>query len=674
MTLQNNDSRGNLKTMVERQIARRGITDQNVLHAMQTVPRDAFIPEDESNLAFEDTAVRIAEGQTVSQPYIVAKMAELAELTSSDTVLEVGTGSGYGAAVLGRIAKHVYSIERHASLAANARQTLARLGYANVTIVEGDGTYGLPEQAPFDAIVVTAAAPTIVLQLQQQLTEGGRLIIPVGTADSQELLQIRRTSEDSFTTTSFGAVRFVPLIGDFGWQGNNNVPPAEPPESSSTASKISPQKSPVELLKSQAISLPDPTSADFGEHFEHLADAKVVLLGEASHGTAEFYQARAAITDFLVQEHGFNIVALEADWPDVAVVDGYIRNRKVPHIGQPSFSRFPEWMWRNEQFREFVNQLRQRNEQRVDKRKVAMYGLDLYSMQASLHAVIDYLTTTKPELADIAQDCYSCFEPWLADPASYGHSVTSAEFTGCEKQAVDMLIKLLNEREGFNDSGNDGDEFLDVIRNAMTVARAEEYYRAMYRGSAESWNLRDSHMFDTLKAIMNSRGSSAKAIVWAHNSHIGDGRATEMGKLHGQLNLGQLCREAFGDQARLVGFGTAEGTVAASRYWGGKMEVKTVRPPIDDSIEKVWQKTGLHCAYLNKDNADTALLQALSKPYLERAIGVIYRPETERASHYFETSVANQFDDYIWIADTHAVTPLAHIKEHGGSDTFPFGV
>lgn len=663
------------EAMVQNQIARRGVKDSYVLEAMRTVPREAFMPEDVSTLAYEDMPAPIGEGQTISQPYIVAMMAELAELHPTDKVLEIGTGSGYGAAILSRIADEVYTIERHEFLAAHAKQVLQKLGYENVHVLEGDGTQGLPDEAPFDAIVVTAGAPGVPEILQEQLALGGRLVIPAGSGSYQHMLQIRRTGEKAFKTTDHGAVAFVPLIGEYGWQDENKLHHTLPSARSSVSLKEHKKEedTSVTLLKEEALELPDPASPHFAQNFEHLAKADVILLGEATHGTAEFYRARAAITQYLVRNHGFNIIALEADWPDVAVLDGYARDRKVPNIGQPAFARFPEWMWRNEEFRMLVHWLRTYNDRQTsNENKAALYGLDLYSMQASIHAVIDFLDKKNPELASIARDRYGCFKPWLEDPASYGNTVISGAFVGCEQETVEMLLDLMKKREIYADGYEDN--YLDVIRNAMTVAKAEQYYRVMYRGSADSWNLRDRHMFDTLQSVMKSKGPDAKAIVWAHNSHLGDARATEMGRERGELNLGQLCREHYGNKARLVGFGTASGEVAAASHWGGKMKVKTLREPLKGSVEKLWHETGIEHGFLKMEELGSNLKKQLKENHLQRAIGVIYRPETERQSHYFETSLTGQFDDYIWFRETHAVTPLPHIKETGEAETYPFGL
>ncbi len=200
------------RRMVRRDIAARGVTDPSVLDAMADVPRERFVPEDLERSAYDDRALPIASGQTISQPYIVALMAEAAEVRPGDRVLEVGTGSGYGAAILGRLGAEVWTIERHAPLAGTAAVVLSQMGFDRVHVIEGDGTLGHPEAAPYDAIVVTAAGPVVPPPLLEQLAEGGRLVMPVGLIEEgQDLIRFRRTGE-RFGREDLGPVRFVPLV------------------------------------------------------------------------------------------------------------------------------------------------------------------------------------------------------------------------------------------------------------------------------------------------------------------------------------------------------------------------------------------------------------------------------------------------------------------------------
>ena len=586
--------------MVERHLKARGIDDPLLLAAMGTVPRETFVPEHLQEFAYEDSALPIEAGQTISQPYIVARMLELAEIKPGDKVLEVGAGSGYAAAVMSRMANKVFAIERHEELAKLARARLKRLGYANVEIIIADGTKGLPEEAPFQAIIVSAGGPHVPEALKQQLAIGGRLIIPIGPFGFQTLMRVRRTGKDSFEEEDFGAVAFVPLIGEEGWaeperaQGSASgcrAVRALPRGCSSRRSARSPSSNRVSRLMAE-------TAEPFGDLHElcdlveRFSDRRVVLLGEATHGTAEFYQARARITEMLVDRHGFNIVAVEADWPDAAVYDAYVRGLPRPVLPKSAFTRFPTWMWRNGQVAEFLDRLKEINATIADPdRKAGFYGLDIYSLGASIEAVLHYLDKVDPEAAKVARERYGCLVPWRAEPARYGRMALSRGYAVCEKPVADALTDLLRKRLDY--LTKDGEAFFDAEQNARIVAGAEQYYRAIYYGDAASWNLRDQHMFDTLERLLAQRGPDAKAVVWAHNSHIGNAAFTEMGQVRGEHNIGQLARQRFGEDAALIGFGTDRGTVAAASDWDGDMEIKRVRPARDDSYEGRSRDTGI---------------------------------------------------------------------------------
>jgi protein-L-isoaspartate(D-aspartate) O-methyltransferase len=655
--------------MVELQIAGRGVTDPRVLKAMEEVPREAFVAEGLAEFAYEDAPLPIEEGQTISQPYIVALMIEAAEVQPGDRVLDVGTGSGYAAAVLGRIAAQVYSIERHRTLVDVARQRFSRLGYRNIEVRHGDGTLGWPDAAPFDAIIVAAGGPEIPEALRQQLKVGGRLVIPIGALGySQRLVKVVRDGEDDFHEEDFGQVMFVPLVGAQGWSSDTRGGTGPEPHPPATR-----QKTPASLLRDVAEPLPQFDEPAFGALFDRFSDARVVLLGEATHGTSEFYRARAAITRRLIERHGFTIVAAEADWPDAAAIDRYVRHR-APHMAtEPAFLRFPRWMWRNVEVRDFVDWLRVRNADVDAAIQAGFFGLDIYNMNASIRAVIDYLDKVDPEAAQVARTRYGCLTPWQRDPATYGRAALSSGYARCEADVLAMLHDLLAKQLDYEQ--RDGDSFLDAEQNAKLVASAERYYRAMYYGAAESWNLRDRHMFATLERLLDWRGKDSKAVGWAHNSHIGNAAATEMGQLRGEINIGQLCKERFGDAAALIGFGTDRGTVAAASDWDGEMEIKQVRPAHRDSYERLCRDAGIGAFMVDlRKDRNRAVRESLMYPRLERAIGVIYRPETELASHYFDASLPQQFDAYLWFRETHAVTPLPARAEVGAPETYPFGL
>jgi protein-L-isoaspartate(D-aspartate) O-methyltransferase len=369
--------------LVENELRILGIRDEAVLRAMRIVPREAFVAEEMREFAYRNAPLPIGSGQTISQPLIVAHMTEALELAPHERVLEIGTGSGYAAAVLSRIAKEVFTIERHRELAETAGERLKQLGYENVQVRLGDGTRGWPEEARFDAIVVTAAGPGIPQALLEQLRIGGRLVMPVGEEqDSQQLIRAIRRGDDKFEYDELGAVRFVPLIGEAGWQ-------SEEESSRRYARKRTVKAGPKlpELIREAAEPFSSIENADLQPLLDRIGDARVVLIGEASHGTSEFHRIRAEITKALLDRKNFDFVAVEADWPDAYRIHDFVthKEREEPRDWE-AFSRFPTWMWRNQEVLDFIHWLRGFNlEGRPRGRRVSFYGLDLYSLMELKH-------------------------------------------------------------------------------------------------------------------------------------------------------------------------------------------------------------------------------------------------------------------------------------------------
>lgn len=417
---------------------------------------------------------------------------------------------------------------------------------------------------------------------------------------------------------------------------------------------------------------------------DRLGSHRVVLLGESTHGTAEFYHARAALTAQLVARHGFGIIAVEADWPDAAAVDRHVRGRPPRPAESPgaAFTRFPVWMWRNLEVARFIRWLHAHNAALAPARRAGFFGLDIYSLGASMAAVLAYLEGVDPRAAQAARERYGCLEPWRRDPARYGRAVLHGTHANCENAVVEQLQALLDKRLAYARDGHE--DFLDAAQNARLVASAERYYRVMYHGSDDSWNLRDTHMFETLAQLLHAHGPASRAVVWAHNSHIGDASQTEMGTSQGQLNIGQLCREAFGDAAALVGFSTYDGTVAAATSWDGPMEIKQVRPARTDSYEHLFHAAGHAQGWTDlrgdgvddgKGSAVHAELRELLMPARqERFIGVIYRPETELQSHYARAILPRQFDVLAWFDRSSAVPALPAAPAPGAPETWPSGL
>jgi erythromycin esterase-like protein len=408
-----------------------------------------------------------------------------------------------------------------------------------------------------------------------------------------------------------------------------------------------------------------------------IGDAEIALLGEASHGTHEFYASRATITKQLIIESGFRGVVVEADWPDAYRVNRYVRHRSRDTSAVEAledFKRFPTWMWRNTDVVDFVEWLREHNEGLPDERQTGFYGMDLYALQASMRAVLDYLEKTDPDAARRARERYGCFDRYGEDPQAYAYAERFGLET-CEDAVVDVLTEL--RRQSMAAGMLERDERFFVEQNARLVKDAEEYYRTMFRGGAQSWNLRDRHMTGTIEALWNHLGETdrpAKLAVWAHNSHLGDARATQMGQ-QGELNVGRLMRERFSDKTVLIGYTTAHGTVTAASDWGDPVELKRVRPALPGSYEHLFHEIAVPRFFLPL--GDDPVRDALMKPRLERAIGVIYRPETERQSHYFEASLSSQFDAVLHFDHTRAVRPLdvtAPWTLPEVPETFPTGV
>lgn len=429
----------------------------------------------------------------------------------------------------------------------------------------------------------------------------------------------------------------------------------------------------IAILRAAAEPLAPINDPEFAKAFDRFGSHRVVLLGEASHGTSEFYAARAAITRRLIEHHGFSIVAVEADWPDAAAVDRHIRQFANPPTQPPPFARFPTWMWRNTEFEAFVAYLRQHNSDKTLDDQVAFYGLDLYNMSASIVAVLAYLDRVDPAAAEVARERYACLVPWAQDPAAYGRAALTQGYAACEKPVTEILVDLLKKRLDYAE--RDGDQFFDATQNARLITNSERYYRAVYYGPHVSWNLRDQHMFDTLDRILDHAGPDGKAVVWAHNSHIGDARSTDMGRTRGELNIGQLCRENYGNEVALIGFGTASGTVAAAAEWDAPMEIKTLRKPRSGSVEALCQELDTDRFLFDfSAKQNDALREVMAQQQLERYIGVIYRPETERASHYGYASLSEQYDGFVWLDQTTALTPLPTLARKGEDETYPFGI
>ena len=293
-------------------------------------------------------------------------------------------------------------------------------------------------------------------------------------------------------------------------------------------------------------------------------------------------------------------------------------------------------MWRNTDVAEFIGWLRDHNEKQEASQRSGFYGLDIYNMSGSIEAVLAYLGEVDPEAAAAARERYGCLTPWQKEPSTYGRAVLTAGYKKCEQAVIAQCRELLRKQLDYEK--DDPDNFVDAAQNARLIASAERYYRIMYYGGAESWNLRDTHMFETLEHILDARGPDSKAVVWAHNSHIGDARHTEMGSLRDELNIGQLCRQRFGDRCRPYrlwhSFGHCCRRIRLGRrngdQTGSALAPRKLRTGVHDSGEE---------RFLLDFSRDEALRRRLTDPRLERFIGVIYRPG-HRASQPLRQCIA----------------------------------
>jgi erythromycin esterase-like protein len=449
-----------------------------------------------------------------------------------------------------------------------------------------------------------------------------------------------------------------------------------------------PDRSAIALIKREAqIIHPE---HGFESLLEWIGDAAIVLLGEATHGTREFYRIRAEISKRLISERGFDAIAVEADWPDTLLVNQYVQhtngNGRENSAGENAtainalrgFQRFPQWMWRNTETVRLIDWLHAHNCGIPNETtRVGFFGLDLYSLRSSMEAVIRYLEKADPQAAARARIRYGCFDHLAEDQQQYGYAASFGMKKDCKEEAIHQLLEMLDKTCA---AARDCGDLFYAQQNARVAQNAEAYFRTMFAGRDESWNLRDTHMIDTLQALQQHlgerKGSRAKVVVWAHNSHIGDARATEMGD-HGQLNLGQLARQRFGDnEVFLLGQTTHDGTVVAASEWDGPAERKAMRPSHPDSYERLFHLTGLN-DFLLPMRGHRELAALLGQRRLERAIGVLYLPESERLSHYFHADITQQFDAVLHVDRTHALQPLdksPHWQHEEVPDTYPFGV
>jgi erythromycin esterase-like protein/predicted phosphoribosyltransferase len=579
------------------------------------------------------------------------------EVLSEDLIRDVGVP----AALVQQVAvRERLELDRRDRLYRNGRQLAPVRDHVVILIDDGLAT-GSTMQAAVIALKRLAPARIVVA-------------VPVGARDTCERLS--RLVDEVVCLTMPEPFQAVGL-----WYETFSQTTDEEVRQLLTSRSASGGAEPVDVIRRTAMRL-DGGKGDYDGLLDAIGDARLVLLGEASHGTHEFYRERALITRRLISEKGFAGVAVEADWPDTYRVNRYVRGTStdeeaVDALGD--FRRFPTWMWRNADVLDFVGWLRTHNETLPVDRRAGFYGIDLYSLRASMEAVLTYLSKVDPPAARRARTRYACFDRF-GEMQEYGHAAAFGLTPTCEREAVAELLELHRRRADY--ASRDGrvaaDDYFFATQNARLVRNAEEYYRTMFQGRVESWNLRDRHMAETVRellAFLDRSNPGAKLVLWAHNSHLGDARATEMAS-HGELNVGQILREQFGAEAALVGFTTYTGTVTAATDWDGPAHRRHVRPALAGSYERLFHEAGIPRFLLPLRNVPE-LASTLAAPRLERAIGVIYVPQTERQSHYFHACLPEQFDFVIHIDETRAVEPLERTAgwETGEvAETYPSGL
>jgi len=439
------------------------------------------------------------------------------------------------------------------------------------------------------------------------------------------------------------------------------------------------QEPPVsaELLRQVgALASPLRGPDDLDPLLDQIGNARFVLLGEASHGTADYYKLRTTLSQRLIAEKGFSFIAVEGDWPDCYRVNRYVKG--LPDAGEHArevlnaFQRWPTWMWANEEIVALAEWLRQENERLPDPHKVGFYGLDVYSLWESLYALLGYLHRADPDALPAAWQALRCFEPYGEDVEEYAraaHFVPNA----CEEEVIALLQELRRKAPQYQ--GSDRDEYFNAEQNALVLQNAEAYYRAMIHGGAETWNIRDRHMTETLDRLMGHHGPTAKGIVWEHNTHIGDARFTDMAQ-SGEVNVGQLVRERHGDEGVvLVGFGSYQGDVIAARQWEAPMRRMPVPPARDGSWEAVLHEIAPRDQLLMLAGADQT--RELLQPRGHRAIGVVYHPEYEHLGNYVPSVLPRRYDAFLFVDKTEALHPLHDVQaEEDGEvpETYPSGV
>lgn len=625
--------------LVERQLIGRGLREPALLRAFRDAPRERFAAAPER--ACEDVPIAAVDGAQLPSAWDQASALAALAIGEGDRVLLLGASPGYAGALLAALGAEVFAVERDPGRAAATGRRLLEAGYV-VRLRVGEPGAGWPDQGPYDAVLVAAPLGEPTLALLRQLGERGRLV----TEAAGRVVRYRRTGPSGWSREELGLARpaLEPAFGA-------PVAPARrpPPREAPPADRAA-----LERLRALARPLDVEALAD------ELSVASVVMLGESTHGTSEFYRLRTKLTVALVAR-GFDLVALEADWPDAAVLDRRVRGLAPSEDPARAFTRFPEWMWRNEEVEELVSALAAHARTVADPaRRVRVVGLDLFSLHRSVERVGAWLDAVDPGAAARARDRYGCLLAWEGTPAWRG-----GWRPDCSADARAVLAELLERAAPW--AALDPEGYVDAVGNARAVVAAERYHRGVPLGGPTAWNTREAHLVEVLGAEMARRGPGCRAVVWAHNTHVGDARATEIG-LAGQRSLGELARGRWGPRVRLVGLGTAGGDVAAATSWDAPMGVLRLGDPVP----------GSHDALCLATSPVPFAVALRPEPALEawrplRAVGVVVDPAASPDRHYVRASLARQFDAWLWLPRTHPVHPVQGRRSFGDPETWPSG-
>jgi protein-L-isoaspartate(D-aspartate) O-methyltransferase len=626
---------------IQNKLKNKGIQNPLLLEAFRGVPKEFLSYKYTLTGSYQKIDLENTWDAIEPRLIMLLRMLEKIIVKKENRILAIGIDSVYMLFVLSKIYKEVYVVEANLEYSTWVLEILNNNAVSNVFFNNCEEVKEWEVNAPYDAIIIASEFPKIPELIKKQLQIGGKLIASIGPDWLHITLEIiERVSEFEYRTRRLRENYFIP----------------KPLVLPKIGTKHYPETEILAAIKEKIITFNTIDEYPLDDLLDRIGDTKVVLIGEASHGTSEFYLGRQKITKALIEKKGFNFVCAEADWSDAEQINAYVRNLNSKRNWMP-FDRFPQWMWKNKEVLDFIEWLKEYNTK--NNNDYGFYGLDLYGLANSIDLVIKYLNNIDSDLSNLAKERYACIIPYLSDPAVYGKMVLSRQLESCEKDILNMLIDLLKNKHKLHHSP----EYFYACQNANVVINAERYYKAMYYGSAESWNLRDFHMFYSLKSLLSYFGEDSKAIVWAHNSHIGNALATEMYS-RGEINIGHLCKEYFGNKSYHIGFGTHYGNVAAAHNWGDKMQIMKVNTSISGSYESLCNQIQFPAFSLPLKDKDSGkkLRVLLSTPRLERAIGVIYRPQTERISHYFHAVLPSQFDEYIWFNKTQAVTPISYTK------------